>query len=123
LFTSVGFIGSGEVAGALAPHLTTAGVPVLISNSRGPASLTDVVIELGDHAKAVTAAADAIRGRCDGQILSFCDYLATGASTRRPRRLSGTTTRERERPPSGARGRQARAARKAAQRVARLKQD
>ena len=54
MFTSVGFIGSGEVAGALAPHLATAGVPVLISNSRGPANLTDTVIEFGDQAHAVT---------------------------------------------------------------------
>jgi predicted dinucleotide-binding enzyme len=56
MFTNVGFIGSGDVTGALARHLTTAGVPVLISNSRGPASLTDVVTGLGDHAKAVTVA-------------------------------------------------------------------
>jgi 8-hydroxy-5-deazaflavin:NADPH oxidoreductase len=56
LFTNVGFIGSGELTGALAPHLATAGVPVLISNSRGPASLTDTVTELGDHAHAVTVA-------------------------------------------------------------------
>jgi 8-hydroxy-5-deazaflavin:NADPH oxidoreductase len=54
LFSNVGFIGSGEVASALAPHLTTAGLPVLISNSRGPASLTDLVTELGDKAHAVT---------------------------------------------------------------------
>jgi 8-hydroxy-5-deazaflavin:NADPH oxidoreductase len=54
MFTNVGFIGSGEVTGALAGHLTSAGVPVLISNSRGPASLTDMVTELGDHATAVT---------------------------------------------------------------------
>ena len=54
MFSNVGFIGSGEVTAALAPHLTTAGVPVLISNSRGPASLTDRVTELGDHTKAVT---------------------------------------------------------------------
>jgi 8-hydroxy-5-deazaflavin:NADPH oxidoreductase len=56
LFTNVGFIGSGELTGRLAPHLTTAGVPVLISNSRGPASLADMVTELGDHAHAVTVA-------------------------------------------------------------------
>jgi 8-hydroxy-5-deazaflavin:NADPH oxidoreductase len=56
LFTNVGFIGSGELTGALAPHLTTAGVPVLISNSRGPASLTDMVTKLGDRAHAVTVA-------------------------------------------------------------------
>ena len=54
MFTNVGFIGSGAVTGAIAGHLITAGVPVLISNSRGPASLTDLVAELGDQAKAVT---------------------------------------------------------------------
>ena len=56
MFNNVGFIGSGDITGALAPHLTNAGVGVLISNSRGPASLTDVVTQLGDQAHAVTVA-------------------------------------------------------------------
>ena len=54
MFNNVGFIGSGPLAQALAHHLVAAQVPVLISNSRGPDSLTELVAELGDAAHAVT---------------------------------------------------------------------
>jgi predicted dinucleotide-binding enzyme len=50
----VGIIGSGEVARALAKHAVRAGCRVLISNSRGPATLVDVVERIGDGAQAVT---------------------------------------------------------------------
>jgi predicted dinucleotide-binding enzyme len=61
VFDNVGFIGSGPVTQALAHHLVAAQIPVLISNSRGPESLSDLVAELGDSAQAVTVreAADA----------------------------------------------------------------
>src|ERR1700732_4677830 len=54
VFNNVGFIGSGPLTQALAHHLVAAQVPVLISNSRGPHSLTELVAELGDAARAVT---------------------------------------------------------------------
>jgi 8-hydroxy-5-deazaflavin:NADPH oxidoreductase len=54
MFNNVGFIGSGPLTQALAPHLVTAQMQVLISNSRGPDSLTELVAELGDAAQAVT---------------------------------------------------------------------
>jgi 8-hydroxy-5-deazaflavin:NADPH oxidoreductase len=54
MIESVGIIGSGPVGQALAPHLVKADLRVLISNSRGPASLTDLVNKLGDRAQAVT---------------------------------------------------------------------
>jgi 8-hydroxy-5-deazaflavin:NADPH oxidoreductase len=54
VFTSVGFIGSGPLTQALADHLVAAQIPVLISNSRGPDSLTELTVELGDRAKAAT---------------------------------------------------------------------
>ena len=54
MFNNVGFIGSGPVTQALAHHLVAAQIPVLISNSRGPDSLTELVAELGDAAQAVT---------------------------------------------------------------------
>lgn len=59
--TTIGIIGSGEVAQALARHAARAGYPVAISNSRGPESLADTVAALGEHARAVTVteAADA----------------------------------------------------------------
>ena len=54
MFSNVGFIGSGPLTQALAHHLVAAQIPVLISNSRGPHSLTELVAELGDAARAVT---------------------------------------------------------------------
>jgi 8-hydroxy-5-deazaflavin:NADPH oxidoreductase len=54
MFDNVGFIGAGPLTQALAHHLVAAGVPVVISNSRGPDTLTEVVAELGDPAQAVT---------------------------------------------------------------------
>jgi 8-hydroxy-5-deazaflavin:NADPH oxidoreductase len=54
MFSNVGFIGSGPLTQALAHHLVAAQTPVLISNSRGPDSLTEIVAELGDAARAVT---------------------------------------------------------------------
>jgi predicted dinucleotide-binding enzyme len=54
VFNTVGFIGSGPIARALAHHLVAAQIPVYLSNSRGPNSLTDLVADLGDPAQAVT---------------------------------------------------------------------
>jgi 8-hydroxy-5-deazaflavin:NADPH oxidoreductase len=54
VFNNVGFMGSGPIAEALAHHLVAAQIPVYLSNSRGPDSLTDLVAELGDPAQAVT---------------------------------------------------------------------
>jgi len=64
MFKNVGFIGSGPLTQALAHHLVAAQIPVLISNSRGPDSLTELVAQLGETADAVTveraAAADVV---------------------------------------------------------------
>ncbi len=49
----IGIIGSGNIGGALARHLTRLGHRVFIANSRGPASLAELAAETG--AKAVTA--------------------------------------------------------------------
>jgi predicted dinucleotide-binding enzyme len=54
MFTDVGFIGSGPLTQALAQHLVAAQMPVLISNSRGPDSLTELVADLGEGVQAVT---------------------------------------------------------------------
>ena len=51
-----GTIGAGTIAQALARHLVTAGHPVVLSNSRGPSTLKDVVANLGPLASAGTAA-------------------------------------------------------------------
>src|SRR6201990_173931 len=51
---SIGIIGAGRIGKTIAQIAIRAGRPVVISNSRGPASLSSVVEELGDGAKAGT---------------------------------------------------------------------
>ncbi len=48
-------LGSGAIGHALATQFARSGVDVLLANHRGPASLVDVVRELGPHIRAVTA--------------------------------------------------------------------
>jgi predicted dinucleotide-binding enzyme len=58
---TVGFIGAGTMAQAIAGHAVAAGHHVILSNRRGPESLRDLVQDLGPNAKAgtVSEAADA----------------------------------------------------------------
>jgi predicted dinucleotide-binding enzyme len=51
-----GTIGAGTIGTALARHVVRAGYPVVLSNSRGPSTLTDTVAELGPLASAGTVA-------------------------------------------------------------------
>jgi len=51
---SIGFIGSGSIGGALARLAAAAGLNVVLSNSRGPKTLADLVGELGRNAGAAT---------------------------------------------------------------------
>jgi predicted dinucleotide-binding enzyme len=51
---TIGSLGAGEVAQAFAVHLLKAGHEVLLSNSRGPSSLKQLVSKLGNGARAVT---------------------------------------------------------------------
>lgn len=61
---TVGIIGAGAIGQAMARRLVAAGIDVILSNSRGPASLAPVVDALGAHARAGTrqeaAAADIV---------------------------------------------------------------
>jgi hypothetical protein len=50
----IGFIGAGTVAQAIAAHATLAGHQVVLSNSRGPETLDDVVLRLGRGVSAGT---------------------------------------------------------------------
>lgn len=59
---TLGLIGSGMIGSALARLAVTAGLNVVISNSRGPETLTDLVAELGDQARAATPAEAAQAG-------------------------------------------------------------
>lgn len=53
--TTIGFIGSGNIGGTVARLAVDAGYDVVVSNSRGPETLADLVGELGPRARAATA--------------------------------------------------------------------
>jgi 8-hydroxy-5-deazaflavin:NADPH oxidoreductase len=53
--STVGFIGSGMIGGTVAKLAVAAGHDVVLSNSRGPETLHDLVTQLGPHARAATA--------------------------------------------------------------------
>jgi predicted dinucleotide-binding enzyme len=57
----LGIIGAGRIGQMFARHAIEAGHHVIISNSRGPDTLRNLVAELGEHAEAgnVTDAAAA----------------------------------------------------------------
>src|SRR5437868_5689061 len=55
----IGIIGSGNIGGTLARHLTVLGHQVSIANSRGPASLAALAAETGATAATVEQAAGA----------------------------------------------------------------
>ena len=54
--TTVGFIGSGNIGSTVARLATVAGYDVVVSNSRVPETLSDLVAELGPRATAGTTA-------------------------------------------------------------------
>lgn len=60
--TTIGLIGSGNIGSTVARLAVDAGHDVVLSNSRGPETLTDLVAELGQHARAATAAEAAEAG-------------------------------------------------------------
>jgi predicted dinucleotide-binding enzyme len=53
--TIIGLIGAGHIGSQLARLAVANGYDVVVSNSRGPDTLGDLVAELGDHARADTA--------------------------------------------------------------------
>ncbi|MGV8907417.1 MAG: NADPH-dependent F420 reductase [Propionicimonas sp.] len=53
---TIGFIGSGHIGSQLARLAVAQGHDVVMSNSRGPDTLSDLVAELGPHASAATPA-------------------------------------------------------------------
>jgi predicted dinucleotide-binding enzyme len=52
--TTIGFIGSGHIGGQVARAAVAHGYDVVMSNSRGPETLSELVTELGEHARAAT---------------------------------------------------------------------
>jgi predicted dinucleotide-binding enzyme len=59
---TVGFIGSGNIGGTLARLAVDAGYDVVLSNSRGPQTLADLVADLGPGARAAAPAEAATAG-------------------------------------------------------------
>lgn len=59
---TLGLIGSGMIGGVLACLAVAAGLDVVLSNSRAPETLADLVAELGPHARAATSAEAAEAG-------------------------------------------------------------
>ncbi|WP_067698863.1 NADPH-dependent F420 reductase [Nocardia jejuensis] len=60
--TTLGLIGSGNIGGTLARLAVAAGIDVVLSNSRGPETLAELVDELGERARAGTTAEAAAAG-------------------------------------------------------------
>ena len=60
--TTLGFIGSGNIGTSVAKAAIANGYDVVMSNSRGPETLVELVAELGGHARAATAANAAAAG-------------------------------------------------------------
>ncbi|PZG57115.1 NADP oxidoreductase [Spongiactinospora gelatinilytica] len=58
----IGFIGSGRIGATLARLSVNAGHSVVLSNSRGPETLSALVAGMGPHATAATSAEAAARG-------------------------------------------------------------
>jgi predicted dinucleotide-binding enzyme len=50
----IGLIGAGGIGQAIAAHIAKAGYELIISNSRGPASLTEITRQIGGRTKAGT---------------------------------------------------------------------
>jgi len=59
---TIGTIGAGNIGTAVARLAVAAGYDVVVSNSRGPETLADLVAELGPRASADTAIGAATRG-------------------------------------------------------------
>lgn len=70
----IGIIGSGRIGGTLARLLTGAGHEVVLSNSRGPETLADLVAELGPLATASTVEGAAEAGEVVVVAIPFFRY-------------------------------------------------
>jgi predicted dinucleotide-binding enzyme len=60
--TTIGIIGAGHIGSAVARKAVELGYDVVISNSRGPETLTELATELGPKARAATSAEAAAAG-------------------------------------------------------------
>jgi predicted dinucleotide-binding enzyme len=83
---TLGLIGSGNIGSTLARLAVDARVDVMLSNSRGPATLAGLVVELGPRARAGTPEQAAAAG--DWVVVTI-PYSAIGAVPKEP--LAGKT--------------------------------
>ncbi len=60
--STLGFIGAGKIGSQLARLAVAHGYEVVLSNSRGPETLQDLITELGEQARAATPAEAAAAG-------------------------------------------------------------
>jgi predicted dinucleotide-binding enzyme len=72
--TTIGLIGSGNIGGVVARLALAQGHDVVLSNSRGPETLADLVAELGPKARAGTAAEAAAAGEVVVVTVPFGRY-------------------------------------------------
>ncbi|MEV4507454.1 NAD(P)-binding domain-containing protein [Dactylosporangium sp. NPDC049525] len=77
--TTIGFVGSGHIGGTVARLAVAAGYDVVLSNSRGPETLQDLVAELGPRARAASAADAAAAGDIVVVSVPFKAYAAVPA--------------------------------------------
>lgn len=77
--TIIGFIGSGYIGGTVARLSVAAGHQVVLSNSRGPATLADLVADLGPLARAGTAEDAAAAGDIVVVSIPLRAYLSVPA--------------------------------------------
>ncbi len=77
--TIIGFIGSGYIGSTVARLSVAAGHQVVLSNSRGPATLADLVADLGPLARAGTAEDAAAAGDIAVVSIPLRAYLSVPA--------------------------------------------
>jgi 8-hydroxy-5-deazaflavin:NADPH oxidoreductase len=78
--TTVGFVGSGNIGGAVARLAVAAGHSVVLSNSRGPQTLQDLAAELGPQARAATGEEAATAGELVVISIPLKAYLSLPAA-------------------------------------------
>ena len=73
--TTIGLIGSGNIGQAIAKQAIVHGYQVVLSNSRGPETLADLIAELGPQASAATAEQAAAQADIAVVTVPFKNYL------------------------------------------------
>ena len=74
--TTIGFIGAGNIGSAVARAAIAQGYEVVLSNSRGPETLDDLVADLGPRARAATPAEAAAAADVAMVTVPFRAYTA-----------------------------------------------